>query len=143
MKTELSESLKTCYVTSNNFRNSLKEDNESLKRARDNLKNEIQKKADTEKLITEILNNKNANNFDFNTAIAAYKDAKNYLPHNFKLTEILFNLISLKKEEHIKNDLKKYTAKDKAAVNKILEDIETNKWKINEEVLKKLHDLIK
>jgi hypothetical protein len=59
------------------------------------------------------------------------------------LAEKLYTIISNKKEESLRNDLKKLTNKDKAIVIKHLEDIDSNKWNINEEVIKKLNELVK
>jgi hypothetical protein len=52
-------------------------------------------------------------------------------------------VVSAKKDESLKNELKKLTAKDKAIAQKHLEDIETNNWLISEETMKKLQDLAK
>jgi hypothetical protein len=60
-----------------------------------------------------------------------------------ELVEKLFNLISTKKEDEIKNLMKKLSPKDKNNVIKILEDIEFNQWKINPEIIGKLKDFIK
>ena len=57
--------------------------------------------------------------------------------------EKLFNLISTKKEDMIKNDLKKFSAKDKNTIVKLLEDIEFNQWNISQDTKSKLKELIK
>ena len=59
------------------------------------------------------------------------------------LNKKLFAVLSSKKEESLRNDLKKLTVKDKPAVLKHLEEIKAFKWNISEEVMKKLHELAK
>ena len=59
------------------------------------------------------------------------------------LNKKLFAVLSSKKEESLRNDLKKLTVKDKPAVLKHLEEIKAFKWNITEEVMKKLHELAK
>ena len=65
------------------------------------------------------------------------------LGKDFPLMEKLFNLISTKKEDMIKNDLKKFSAKDKNTIVKLLEDIEFNQWNISQDTKSKLKELIK
>lgn len=75
--------------------------------------------------------------------ISIYKETELVLTKENNLIIKLFTLISNKKEEQIKNDLKKYSAKDKNTILKILEDYNLNQWAIKDEVISKLRDLVK
>jgi hypothetical protein len=75
--------------------------------------------------------------------INVYKEGCDVFGKENELVEKLFNLISTKKEDEIKNLMKKLSPKDKNNVIKILEDIEFNQWKINPEIIGKLKDFIK
>lgn len=82
----------------------------------------------------------------FLAAVTFYREAKssmNYSKDEIKLINSLFSALSHKKEELLKNDLKKLTVKDKNLVIKILDDINFNGWQISEDTIKKLNELVK
>ena len=60
-----------------------------------------------------------------------------------KLTNNLYLFISHKKEEQIKEEIKKYTIKDKNTINKHLEDINNYELKISEDLIKKMNEISK
>lgn len=152
-KTEMSETfyknepiheiLNTFYKTNTSFRSKEKNHFSDLLKYRNNLKNEFQIKITAQNNIQDVLSNYIAQNYDVNYMITVYKDSLNILGKEHTLIEKLFNLISTKKEDIIKNDLKKYSAKDKNTIVKVLEDIEFNQWNISQETKGKLKDLIK
>jgi hypothetical protein len=116
-----------------------KEELEALFKERDAVRNHIHNMQEMEKNVTDIIAYSHP---DINYCVTVYKDSVTNQV-NPKLVNKLLNYISAKKDEQFKNDLKKLTVKDKPAVLKILEDIESNKWKISEEVMKKLLEIAK
>ena len=75
--------------------------------------------------------------------LQAYKDTVEILGKDYDDEVKLFKLLSSKKEEEIKNQLKKFTAKDKNNIIKLIEEIEFNQLLISEEVMAKLREFIK
>jgi hypothetical protein len=122
-----------------NLRKQNKEELEAFFKERDTVRNQIHSVQEVEKNVLDIIANSLP---DVNYCLSVYKDAQTY-QINQKLTTKLFLYISNKKDEQIRNDLKKLTTKDKPAVLKLIEDIENNKWKVSEEVIRKLNDLAK
>jgi hypothetical protein len=116
-----------------------KEELEAIFKERDCIRNQIHGVQEIEKNVLDIINYAHP---DISYAISVYKEAQSSNV-NTKLTSKLFNYISSKKDEQFKNDLKKLTVKDKPQVLKLIEDIEMNKWKVSEEVTRKLYDLAK
>lgn len=133
---------------------------------RDIIKTNLQSQIDIEKMLSDFVHNHNngistnTNNStnlmplnEVNHFLSIYKEALNlsFIPQSLftkedsKLfLEKVFNILSLKREELIKLDLKKITAKEaKNQITKILEEQEIIKWNLTEETLKKLHDMVK
>lgn len=133
---------------------------------RDIIKTNLQSQIDIEKMLSDFVHNhNNGSNTNTNSAtnlmplnevnhfLNIYKEALNlaFIPQSLftkedsKLfLEKVFNILSLKREELIKLDLKKITAKEaKNQITKILEEQEIIKWNLTEETLKKLHDMVK
>lgn len=106
------------------------------------MKNEFQSKFEIEKNIREIISNA-ANHFDLSNAITLYKEYPNYINYEEELISHLHQTISIKKEDCIKSEMKKYTIKDKHTIQKHLEEIENHKLKISSDVLHKLKELVK
>ena len=75
--------------------------------------------------------------------LQVYKDTIGILGKDYSDETKLLKLLSGKKEEEIKNQLKKFTAKDKNNVTKLIEEIEFNQLIISEEIMAKLREFIK
>ena len=149
--------------TSTSFRKEIKEDNAALMKAREIIKSDFQSKFDLEKNIHDFVNfGLSGANLDVNAlnhAISLYTEGKALIDserdgatNNYSsnpnssirfLVNKIFEIVSMKKEEQLKHDLKKLTTKDKAVVLKHIEEIQHNKLNISEDTLKKLHDLVK
>ena len=152
-KTEMSETfyksepiqeiLNTFYKTNTSFRSKEKNHFNDLLKHRNSLKNEFQNKITAQNNVQDVLSNYISQNYDVNYMISVYKESLPCLGKDFPLMEKLFNLISTKKEDMIKNDLKKFSAKDKNTIVKLLEDIEFNQWNISQDTKSKLKELIK
>jgi hypothetical protein len=142
-KSEFNETCKIFFKTNATFRGKEKEDSEALIKAREHLKNEFQAKFDCEKSIHHIIQTAHSGMIDIPHALVVYKDSLNLIYPKTKQIEVLFNIICQKKEEMLRNDLKKFTNKDKNIILKHLEEIEVNKLKISEEVMHKLKELSK
>ena len=141
-KNENSESIKSFYKTSFSFRKEIRDDTTILIKARDHLKNEFQNKFEIEKNIKEIITN-SANNFDYGQAFTLMKEYPTFTNYNQELVTSLHAIISMKKEENLKTELKKLTVKDKNAIMKHLDDIKIHDLKVSADVIQKLRDLIK
>ena len=127
-------------VTSRTFEvDSLKD----LMRSRDNLKNQFQEKINAQNTVTDILKNYILNNYDFPYMLQAYKDTVDILGKDYEDEIKLFKLLSNKKEEELKNQLKKFTPRDKNNITKILEEIEYNQLIISEDIKSKLREFVK
>lgn len=140
---EPTEVFQTFYKTNSNFRMKTKNNFTELINFRDGLKRNIQTKLNATKSAQDVITNYITYNYDINYMITIYKETEPVLTKENELITKLFTLISNKKEDQIKNDLKKFTAKDKNNVLKILEDINLNQWAIKDEVVVKLKELIK
>ena len=55
---------------------------------------------------------------------------------------IIHQSISNKLSDNYRDGLKKLTAKDKNNITKYLDDINENKWKISEDVLKRFKEIL-
>ena len=75
--------------------------------------------------------------------LQAYKDTVEILGKDYEDEIKLFKLLSTKKEEELKNQLKKFTAKDKNNITKLLEEIEFNQLIISDEIKSKLREFVK
>ena len=114
-----------------------------LMKSRDTLKMQFKEKINAENTVIDVLKNYILNNYDYAYMLQAYKDTVEILGKDYDDEVKLFKLLSSKKEEEIKNQLKKFTAKDKNNITKLLEEIEFNQLLISEEVMAKLREFIK
>ena len=114
-----------------------------LIRSRDNLKNKFKEKINAENSVKDVLKNYLLNGYDYNYMLQVYKDTIGILGKDYSDETKLLKLLSGKKEEEIKNQLKKFTAKDKNNVTKLIEEIEFNQLIISEEIMAKLREFIK
>ena len=137
------EMLNTFYRTDMGFRSKERERFKDLISNRNNLKEQFQSKITAENNVKDILKNHINNNYDINFIVSTYNNSCNALGKDNELCVQLYDLICNKKEEEIKNGLKKFTPKDKNNIIKIIEDIETNQWNIDPEIVNKLRELIK
>jgi hypothetical protein len=146
---DYTENLKLFCKTTTSFRKEEKTDKESLIKARELVKNDMQIKIELEKNINEFIKQNPGNHCDPNTisnAVNLYKEGKQIFissKEENKIIKKLFEVISAIKEDHLKNEIKKLTTKDKNLILKYIEDVETYGWKIKDEIIKKLHDLSK
>ena len=89
----------------------------------------------------EITNKKGGEVFNYEDQLKLYKDAKNLLGND---TDVItfYNVLNSIKEEEIKTEyerIKSSNDKNKEAlITKMLEDIKTNNWNINNELVEKL-----
>ena len=72
-----------------------------------------------------------------------YKDTIGILGKDYDDEIKLLKLLSGKKEDEIKNQLKKFSAKDKNNITKLIEEIEFNQLIISDEIMSKLREFIK
>ena len=114
-----------------------------LMKSRDNLKNQFKEKINAQNSVNDILKNYIVNSYDYAYMIQIYKDTVGILGKDYEEEIKLFKLLSSKKEEEIKNQLKKFTAKDKNNITKLIEEIEFNQLIISEEIMTKLREFIK
>ena len=88
------------------------------------------------------LNTKKGDLLNYEELINIYKEGIILLGNNDNDLNIFFNLVNNIKEEEIKFEyerLKNSNDKNKDnIINKMIEDIENNKWKINTELIEKL-----
>ena len=120
---------------------------ESALKAREDLKKLMKEKQEAENKLQDLLNQEqSAKNdpkakFDLNNAINVYKEVQ-ATNGDCKLLKQVILMISQKKEEIIKGDIKKIPKgkekEFKATAKKHLEDIKENKWIISEELLTQL-----
>ena len=114
-----------------------------LMKSRESLKNQFQDKINAKNSVNDVLKNYIVNSYDFNYMFQIYKDTVDILGNDYEDEIKLFKLLSNKKEEEIKNQLKKFTAKDKNNITKLIEEIEFNQLIISEEIMTKLREFIK
>jgi hypothetical protein len=144
-KSQYNETLRSFHQTNLKFRVEEEKGKNGLFKEREDIKNVIQSKKDADKKLQDIIQNENnpSPQFDMNSIVQMYKDI---LSSSYKseLLERVFNLISRKKEEIFKNDLKKVQASVKDSKNvaiKHLEDVRINNWSISEDLMQKMKDL--
>ena len=144
---EFGGTLKNLNRTSSMFRLSRINKEKKLLSQRNSIKDFIQNSIDIKNKMNEVIkdniNNNNNNNIDFEELLNIYREGVKILGRENDSVEKYFNSISKKKEEIIEQELKKYNNTDKSIIIKILEDIEYNKWKINELLVRQLKDIIK
>ena len=114
-----------------------------LMRSRDSLKNQFQDKINAKNNVSDILKNYIINSYDYTYMLQIYKETVDILGKDYDDEIKLFKLLSSKKEEEIKNQLKKFTAKDKNNITKLIEEIEFNQLIISEDIMTKLREFIK
>ena len=114
-----------------------------LIKTRDNLKSKFKQKINAQNSVKDVLKNYLLNGYDFNYMLQVYKDTVEILGKDYPDEIKLFKLLSSKKEEDIKNQIKKFTAKDKNNITKIIEEIEFNQLIISEVTMSKLREFIK
>ena len=112
-----------------------KEQSEKLFKTRNSIKAELDKRCDIVKKINGIMKDKNKTISDVTQILSIYKEATDILGDNNELIRSYFKYCSAKREEMIKQDMKKFTPKDKNTITKLLEEIQTTKWIISEETL--------
>ena len=74
--------------------------------------------------------------------LQSYKDTVLVLGENYETEKKLYNIICKKKEEELKNLIKKFVPRDKNNVIKAIEEVEYNKLNISPNVMSKLRELI-
>ena len=114
-----------------------------LIKSRDNLKNRFKERINAENSVKDVLKNYLLNGYDYNYMLQVYKDTIGILGKDYADEAKLLKLLSGKKEEEIKNQMKKFTAKDKNNITKLIEEIEFNQLIISEEIMTKLREFIK
>ena len=114
-----------------------------LMKSRDSLKNQFQDKINAKNNVSDILKNYIINGYDYTYMLQIYKETVDILGKDYDDEIKLFKLLSSKKEEEIKNQLKKFTAKDKNNITKLIEEIEFNQLIISEDIMAKLREFIK
>ena len=114
-----------------------------LLKSRDSLKCQFKEKINAQNTVSDILKNYIVNNYDYSYMLQIYKDSIEILGKENEDIIKLFKLLSNKKEDEIKNQLKKFTAKDKNNITKLIEEIEFNQLNISEEIMAKLREFIK
>ena len=135
-KNTLAETLKSLLKETIIFRRELKSEKEEIMKEREMLKSKQNFHREMEKKLSEVINDL----YDINTAIQVFKEVK---AHGFEheLLDKAFHHLSMKKEEQYRNDLKKFTPKDKQNALKILDEIKGLGFKISEDVLKKISEI--
>ena len=114
-----------------------------LIKSRNNLKTKFKEKINAENSVKDILKNYILNGYDYNYMLQVYKETISLLGKDYNDEIKLLKLLSSKKEEEIKNQMKKFTAKDKTNITKLIEEIEFNQLIISEEIMSKLREFIK
>jgi hypothetical protein len=136
------EILNTFYKSDLNNRaletNSLNE----LIKDRDDLKVLFKERMNARNIVIDILKNYNIYSYEFSYMLQSYKDTIQVLGENNPEEEKLYKIICGKKEEELKNLINRYANKDRNAAIKAIEEVENNKLKISEDVIKKLKELI-
>ena len=143
MHSNNTDMLNTFYKTHSGFRVNKQSLIKDIFNQRNNLREQFQSKITCQNTLQDIIMNYNINSYPMDYMITSYKEGAGLLGKDDALVVKLFGVISAKKEESIKNDLKKFSAKDKNNVIKILEDIEFNQWDISQETKTKLKELVK
>ena len=109
---------------------------------RDTLKVQFKQIKDAKNIVTDILKNYSIYSYDFGYMLQSYKETIKILGEKYPDEEKLYKILCNKKEEELNNLIKKYTNRDRNNAIKILEEVENNKLKISQEVIKKIKELI-
>ncbi len=123
------------------MRHFFKEQREPIVSKRFVIKSGIESVKENEKKLKNIIS---TGAIDMNMSVQLYKEVTSSgVIVRKALIEQAFQVISMKKEEGYKLDIKKLNPKDKNGVIKIMEDIKLNGWKISEELMSTLKNLSK
>ena len=109
---------------------------------RDDLKVLFKERMNARNIVIDILKNYNIYSYEFSYMLQSYKDTIQVLGENNPEEEKLYKIICGKKEEELKNLINRYANKDRNAAIKAIEEVENNKLKISEDVIKKLKELV-
>ena len=107
------EMFSTFYKNDINTRSTEFDGIKELIKTRDNLKTKFKEKINAENSVKDILKNYLLNGYDYNYMLQVYKDTIGILGKDYDDEIKLLKLLSGKKEDEIKNQLKKFSAKDK------------------------------
>ncbi len=113
-----------------------------LIRNRDNLKIQFKEKINAEVIVNDILRNYNVYGYDCNYMLQSYKDTILILGEKNPDEVKLYKIICRKKEEELNNLINKFTIRDRNNVIKAIEEVESNKICISENIIKKLKELV-
>ena len=142
-QSELNESLKSMTRSLSMARLTQKEKNSPLFEKRNSIMNELKKKEEIVKKMIDTMKDNTMKNFDFAFMASTYKEGVTYVGEKNVTVRQFFKFCSMKKEEQIKNEMKKLSPKDKTYIVKLLEDINYNKWEISEDIISKLKAMVK
>ena len=137
------EMMSTFYKNDLSMRSTEYDGIKELIKSRDDLKIKFKEKINAENSVKNTLKNYILNGYDYNYMLQVYKDTVGLLGKDYEDEIKLLKLLSGKKEEEIKNQMKKFTAKDKNNITKLIEEIEFNQLIISEEIMNKLREFIK
>ena len=137
------EMFSTFYKNDLSMRSTEFDNIKDLMKSRDNLKAKFKVKINAENSVKDTLKNYLINGYDYNYLMQIYKDTSGILGKGNDDEIKLLKLISNKKEEDIKTQMKKFSAKDKNNVTKLIEEIELNQLMISHETMAKLREFIK
>ena len=137
------EMMSTFYKNDLTMRSTEYDEIKELMKSRDDLKAKFKERINAENSVKNVLKNYLLNGYDYNYMLQVYKDTVGILGKDYGDEIKLLKLISGKKEEEIKNQMKKFTAKDKNNITKLIEEIEFNQLNISEEIMAKLREFIK
>ena len=137
------EMFSTFYKNDINTRSTEFDGIKELIKTRDILKTKFKEKINAENSVKDILKNYLLNSYDYNYMLQVYKDTIGILGKDYDDEIKLLKLLSGKKEDEIKNQLKKFSAKDKNNITKLIEEIEFNQLIISDEIMSKLREFIK
>ena len=137
------EMFSTFYKNDLSMRSTEFDNIKDLMKSRDNLKAKFKVKINAENSVKDTLKNYLINGYDYNYLMQIYKDTSGILGKDYDDEIKLLKLISNKKEEDIKTQMKKFSAKDKNNVTKLIEEIELNQLMISNETMAKLREFIK
>ena len=140
--TEKEEILNTFYKSDWDNRNLETDVLNELIKNRDCLKVQFKERTNAKNIVTDILKNHSIYGYDFNYMLQSYKDTILILGENYPDEEKLYKILCGKKEEELKNLINRYTNRERNNAIRALEEIENNKLKISEGIVKKIKELI-
>lgn len=135
-KTSLHEGLKSLLKETIQTRKHQKIEKDEILRERDALKGKQNIRREKEKILQDIISEVS----DLSQSVTSYLEI---IQSGFQseFLEKAFLVINARKEDQYRNDIKKFTTKDKQNALKILDEIKTLGFKINDEITKKLSDI--